>query len=65
MMPGDGYLHSPKQRAELLAELPGVAWVAITEAYIDNYAGMYLTHSGRDARSLFSRLAPSVDEPCC
>jgi len=47
----------------LLAELPGVAWVAITEAYIDNYAGMYLTHSGRDARSLFSRLAPSVDEP--
>src|SRR4051794_77689 len=47
----------------LLAELPGVAFVAITEADIDNYAGMYLQHNGRDARSLFSKLAPSVDEP--
>ena len=47
----------------LLAELPGVAWVAITEADIDNYAGMYLQHNGRDARSLFSKLAPAVDEP--
>lgn len=47
----------------LLAELPGVAWVAITEADIDNYAGMYLVHAGGDAKSLFSRLAPSVDDP--
>lgn len=47
----------------LLAELPGVAWVAITEANIDNYAGMYLQHNGRDARSLFSKLAPAIDEP--
>jgi alpha-glucosidase len=47
----------------LLAELPGVAWVAITEANIDHYAGMYLQHNGREARSLFSKLAPSVDEP--
>jgi len=47
----------------LLAELPGVAWLAITEADIENYAGMYLQHNGREARSLFSKLAPSVDEP--
>ena len=26
----------------LLAEVPGTGWVAITEANIDNYAGMYL-----------------------
>jgi alpha-glucosidase len=47
----------------LLAELPGVAWAAITEADIDNYAGMYLMHSGSEARSLYSRLAPSSEEP--
>ena len=47
----------------LLAELPGVAWLAITEADIENYAGMYLVHNGREPRSLFSRLSPSVDEP--
>jgi alpha-glucosidase len=47
----------------LLAEVPGVAWVGITEADIDNYAGMYLQHNGREARSLFSKLAPSIDEP--
>ncbi|MGB9459085.1 MAG: glycoside hydrolase family 97 protein [Bryobacteraceae bacterium] len=47
----------------LLAELPGVAWVAITEADIDNYAGMYLQHSQRDGRLLTARLAPSVEDP--
>jgi alpha-glucosidase len=47
----------------LLAELPGVAWVAITEADIENYSGMYLMHNGHEPRSLFSRLAPSIDEP--
>jgi len=47
----------------LLAEVPGVGWLAITEANIDNYAGMYLQHNGSNARSLFSKLAPSVDEP--
>jgi alpha-glucosidase len=46
----------------LLIEVPGVAWVAITEAYIDNYAGMYLSR-GRDARTLEARLAPRIDEP--
>jgi len=47
----------------LLAELPGVGWVAITEADIENYAGMYLQHNGRDARSLFSKLAPASEDP--
>jgi alpha-glucosidase len=46
-----------------LAELPGTAWVAITEAYIENYAGMYLTHSALRSRTLVSTLAPSMNEP--
>lgn len=46
----------------LLIEVPGVAWVGLTEAYIDNWAGMYLA-AGRDSRTLEARLAPRVDEP--
>jgi len=45
----------------LLMEVPGVAWLAITEAYIDNYAGLYL--STRDSRTLEARLSPRLDEP--
>ena len=45
----------------LLTELPGVAWVAITEAHLENYAGLYLTHPS--ARELESRLAPNIDNP--
>ncbi len=45
----------------LLAELPGVAWVALTEAHLENYAGLYLTHPS--ARELESRLAPQFDNP--
>ena len=43
----------------LLMELPGKAWLAITEADIENYSGMYLTH-GRpnNSRILEARLAP-------
>jgi alpha-glucosidase len=47
----------------LLLELPGVAWVAITEADIDNYSGMYLMHSDTHPRALEARLAPRIDEP--
>lgn len=47
----------------LLAEVPGVAWVAITEADIDNYAGMYLVHHAGAARSLWAKLAPSMEQP--
>jgi alpha-glucosidase len=46
-----------------LAEVPGIAWVAIAEANLDNYAGMSLSRSGNPANSLFVKLAPSIDEP--
>jgi alpha-glucosidase len=44
----------------LLAEIPGTAWIAITEAQIDNYAGMYLQHNAKDAKVLTARLSPSL-----
>jgi alpha-glucosidase len=44
----------------LLAELPGVAWVALAEAHIENYAGMYLGH-GANPFALEARLAPRPD----
>jgi len=48
----------------LLVELPGRAWVAIAEADIDNYPGMYLVAAGRPhLRRLHGRLSPSVSEP--
>ncbi|HWF48448.1 MAG TPA: glycoside hydrolase family 97 N-terminal domain-containing protein, partial [Bryobacteraceae bacterium] len=47
----------------LLANVPGVAWVAITEADIDNYAGMYLTHPEPNATTLAARLSPRIDVP--
>jgi len=46
----------------LLAEEPGVGWVAITEANIDNYAGMYL-RKGPGRFELKADLSPRVDEP--
>ncbi len=46
----------------LLAEVPGVGWVAITEANIDNYAGMYL-RSDKPLFSLKAELSPKVDGP--
>lgn len=47
----------------LLTELPGVAFVAITEANIDNYPGMYLMHSDVNPKALEGRLSPRIDEP--
>jgi alpha-glucosidase len=46
----------------LLAEVPAVGWVAITEADIDNYAGMYLR---KDATPFAVRaeLSPRLDKP--
>jgi alpha-glucosidase len=46
----------------LLAEVPGTGWVAITEANIDNYAGMYL-RSDKPLFSLKAELSPKVDAP--
>jgi alpha-glucosidase len=47
----------------LLAELPGKGWIAITEADINNYAGMYLTHPKKQTTYLAAQLAPRVDRP--
>ncbi len=46
----------------LLMEFPGVAWVGITEANIDNWAGLYLTGI-RFENALEARLSPRIDEP--
>jgi alpha-glucosidase len=43
--------------------LPGKGWLAITEAEIDNYAGMYLIHTGSKKFTLSAQLAPRVDRP--
>jgi len=45
----------------LLAEEAGVGWVAITEANIDNYAGMYL-RKGPGRFEVKGDLSPRVDE---
>lgn len=47
-----------------LANEPGIGWVAISEADIDNYAGMYLRKDGRfSSRRVLAQLAPRVDNP--
>ncbi|MGA2740501.1 MAG: glycoside hydrolase family 97 protein [Bryobacteraceae bacterium] len=47
-----------------LAELPGTGFVAISEAQIENYPGMYLSHpAGGSGRLLEAKLAPRADEP--
>ena len=45
----------------LLGEVAGIGWVAVTEADIDNYAGMYL-RKGEANFSLRAELAPRVDQ---
>jgi alpha-glucosidase len=44
-----------------LLEQPGIGWVAITEAHLENYAGMYLNHVG--VTKLISAIAPRPDQP--
>ncbi len=46
----------------LLAQVPGVGWVAITEADIEDYAGMYL-RSDKPVFSLKAELSPRIDQP--
>ena len=43
----------------LLVEQPGVGWVAISEADLDEYAGLYLRHE--DGRTLRAQLSPRLD----
>src|SRR6266850_4615279 len=49
----------------LLMEIPGVAWVAIAEADLRDYAAMYLINPSRswEGHWLECRLAPHVDDP--
>ncbi len=48
----------------LLMEAPGVAWVAITEAGLDQYAGMYLCGAPGNGNTLLQmRLSPNLDDP--
>lgn len=47
-----------------LANEPGIGWLAITEADIDNYAGMYLRKDGGQAVfRVRAQLSPRVDKP--
>lgn len=46
----------------LLAQVPGVAWLGITEADIDNYAGMHLK-KGAEPYALRAELSPRIDDP--
>jgi alpha-glucosidase len=46
----------------LLAQVPGAGWVAITEAGIENYAGMYL-RKGDGRFDLRAELSPRIDAP--
>jgi len=44
----------------LLLHLPGVAWVGLTEADIEDYASLFVTTAG--GRSLAARLSPRVED---
>ena len=46
----------------LLAEVSGIGWIAVTEADIDHYAGMYL-RKDKPAFSLCAKLSPRLDQP--
>jgi|ERR1035437_1195180 alpha-glucosidase len=49
----------------LPTEIPGVAWMAITEADLDQYAGMFITNPSAESSNttLAVRLSPSLDDP--
>ena len=46
----------------LLGFVPGVGWIGVTEADIDNYAGMYL-RKDKQPFALRAELAPHPDQP--
>jgi len=45
----------------VLIDVPGVAWVGLTEAYIDDWAGLFV-QSVADQNTLTARLAPRVED---
>jgi alpha-glucosidase len=44
----------------VLVEVPGIAWVGLTEAHIEDYSSLFVTASGD--RTLAARLAPRVED---
>jgi alpha-glucosidase len=44
-----------------LTQVPGGAWVGVTEAHLENWAGLYLMRSA--GRTMEARLAPRAEEP--
>src|SRR5450759_4632545 len=44
----------------VLLEVPGIAWVGLTEADIEDYSNLYVTAS--DGKTLTARLAPRVED---
>ncbi|MGA2328705.1 MAG: glycoside hydrolase family 97 protein [Bryobacteraceae bacterium] len=44
----------------LLLEVPGIAWVGLTEAHIEHYSSLFVTATGN--RTLAARLAPRVED---
>jgi alpha-glucosidase len=44
----------------MLLEVPGIAWVGLTEADLENYSNLYVTAAG--GRTLAARLAPRVED---
>jgi alpha-glucosidase len=47
----------------LLVELPGAGWLAVMEANLTDYAGMYLARDAEGGTVLTSRLSPRPGEP--
>ena len=47
----------------MLVEVPNVAWAAILEANLTDYAGLYLARSPESRGSFVSRLSPRPSEP--
>lgn len=46
----------------LLGQVPGVGWVALTEADIDNYAGLYV-RKDKPSFAVHAELSPRIDQP--
>ena len=46
----------------LLGQVPGVGWVAVTEADIDDYAGIYL-RKDQPRFAVHAEVAPRIDQP--
>ena len=47
----------------LLVELPGTGWLALAEADLTDYAGLYLARDGGEGTTLSARISPLPKEP--